>query len=594
LKVEGKNKVEGESYYDSDDYAGEVQAYSYRFSGSTFSPTLMPTPLQRLTTGWMYINYYFTNQTDADCPSMFPTLAPTPADRVLAARLGVCFPNVTYDSQDNVVPVTTFFMYSCSANQDYLQVDWFGESTCSQASFLNSYNIPLSSFEISYDDDFDGNSQSYDQCVKAYCTNQKALPISPTAPYSLNQQYEAYVPESTSSCYNAENFAATINKKCLAINENSSFWMDYPSVTEYGNANCIGKPVYSYAYPEGCFPAHSSSIEAASANVPLMVNHYHAKSLKSGSEMLQDFHKELTLRRKVANQPKQSKLDSIVSSQAYGDDYANEIQAFSYLYSGPITSGWLYINYYFTNEVSANCSAVLSHATKTESSHDLVRASRMGVCYANITYNDQNVAQVSNYYMYSCLPNQNSFQITNYQQSTCTGAILSTKVIPLIDGSTSNDPSGGSYAQCVQSFCTSDINLPISLTTPYSVFENYHTYLSGYSYGDANACYNAESMSADVNYKCLPINANSAYLFNFPTAGIYNNSKCSGEPDFIAEYPQGCFSMYGTPLSSSMLLNAKGVNIRSGREALQDLHVHNNMHQLHKNARNNGKAERRL
>ncbi len=148
----------------------------------------------------------------------------------------------------------------------------------------------------------------------------------------------------------------------------------------------------------------------------------------------------------------------------------------------------------------------------------------------------------------------------------CTGTPIGTVTVPITslgeeeeeneEEDHESDENNNAYFSCSKSMCSSSSTLPLPENVPYTVQEEYQSYLlTGTT--PSQQCYNVEQMIAYVNNKCLAFtedgeddedddgnknNGGSAYIFSFPNVFVYNTANCSTNSLlFNFSMPTGCF-----------------------------------------------------
>ena len=266
---------------------------------ATFRPTSAPFLAPALNTGWIYTNVYLTSTTNSSlvsCPAI--TSSNAAPDYVVGRRLGSCFANFSsvndddtsyYSSSSSGVSsssrddsIANYYMYSCSNKAGSLTATQYDNYMCSGTP-IGTVTIPIASYSGDDDDGSyyygDDDNDYFVTCSKSMCSSSSALPLPVNVPYTVEQDYQAYLPTgdtSSQQCYNADQMIAYVNNKCLAFEEadddddwnlGTSYMFVYPSVVYYSTTNCSSDSItFIYTLPSFCMPSNYDNDDDYSAD----------------------------------------------------------------------------------------------------------------------------------------------------------------------------------------------------------------------------------------------------------------------------------------------------------------------------------------
>jgi hypothetical protein len=225
----------------------------------------------------------------------------------------------------------------------------------------------------------------------------------------------------------------------------------------------------------------------------------------------------------------------------------------------PLTTGWLYLDYYINNGTKGDCSTASTRFAGVPP--DYVDAVRLGVCMGNISYAPSQKRYVaSNWFTFSC--SSVVYEVNIFDNKFCSGTPTQVQQYPIATSfSRYDDDATGIYNfdsdtiyACGQAACSADATLPLPPFQAYYADQEFDSYYSNDDTEDA--CVNSETLYATINNKCLATSDSSSKLVDFPTTYTYTNAFCQGDPSSYFTLNPGCYGAYTSPLVASTDVDA--------------------------------------
>jgi hypothetical protein len=220
----------------------------------------------------------------------------------------------------------------------------------------------------------------------------------------------------------------------------------------------------------------------------------------------------------------------------------------------PLTTGWLYADYYVNNATQSDCATSSSRFAGT--APDFVHGIRLGVCHGNDSYlPEENKYGVANWFSYSCSASKQTYQVNLYSNKYCSGTPYKVDEYPIASGYSRFDDDetptwgDGSIESCSQMTCTeNDYTLPLLPFQPYTVFQDFVNYVPV-----NNSCVNSQSFEATLNYKCITTSESSSIYLVYPYFAVYySNPICEDGFSFNSSIDSGCHSNFDSFSSNSV------------------------------------------
>ncbi len=195
----------------------------------TRGPTLPPT----YSTGWFYINSYYTSAQCSGNP-----------DYVYGTRMGVCLQNTT----------STWYTTSCTSGSSTITTTTCEKNTCT-GKVLFTQTQDVSSLLATMD--YNGIPPN---CASSMCTSDDNIPLPVGTFYTTWQDYDTYT-SGSAMCYNPIMFNSIINQVCLPVAGGSSQMVMFPYMYSYTTPDCSGTGTQSPSIEQVCTPYSTVSAD---------------------------------------------------------------------------------------------------------------------------------------------------------------------------------------------------------------------------------------------------------------------------------------------------------------------------------------------